>query len=210
MVKLVLLLWEAAAVCVFTLSASQKIICHVSEYTRRTCLFTHCCHLSTSISLHLSSNKLLPRDWCTPVLPWRHLSQPGPAELDPGYSKRWTARVWKGVFPVVAHARGFLKHRVWRADELTIWAPERKSMWESDEEVWDDFPLLSLGSRETVECLFHCHRGLSVFLQSLWFYCLLQFGKLKLAAWLFITNIKDCSLDGSRFQGGACWQKAAS
>lgn len=50
----------------FTLTVSAYNLQHTVSFIA--------CHLSTSIRSHLSSNKLLPREWCTPMLPWRHLS----------------------------------------------------------------------------------------------------------------------------------------
>lgn len=50
-------------------STSFSDFLHLSVHT---CLFIQCCHLFTPIRSHLSSNK--PREWNTPMLPWRHLS----------------------------------------------------------------------------------------------------------------------------------------
>lgn len=52
-------------------STSFSDFLHLSVHT---CLFIQCCHLFTPIKSHLSSNKRLPREWNTPMLPWRHLS----------------------------------------------------------------------------------------------------------------------------------------
>lgn len=112
----------------YLISFTDKFIPCLSAYIR-TCLLTQFCHLSTSIRLHLSSNKLLPRDLCTPVLPWRHFSA-WSCRAGSWIQQWWTTRHWKGVFPVVDRARASLKYQThitrWH---VMIWAPERKSMW---------------------------------------------------------------------------------
>lgn len=59
---------------VYLISLADKWTPRLRAYIH-TCLLAQFRHLSTSIRLHLSSNKLLPRGPAhTPVLPWRHLS----------------------------------------------------------------------------------------------------------------------------------------
>ncbi len=138
---------------VVSLSASQTNLHHVSVHAYiRACLLTQVCHLSTSIRLHLSSTKLLPGDWCTPVLPWRHLSawscRAG------SWIQQWrTARHWKGVFLVVAYAWASLKH----GTPITCWHDDDTGTGEeiNVRERWGSlgwYPLIVLWGRATIDC----------------------------------------------------------
>lgn len=118
-------------------------------YTTSLCIHPHVpprllLHLFTSTRLRLSSNKLLLGDWCTPVLPWRHLSARS-CGAGSWIHQWWTAWLWKGVFLVVAHAQASLKHQT----HVTRWRDDGPR---SREEIGVGERRGRLGWFETIDC----------------------------------------------------------